>query len=243
MIAATGPRHVSEPVYPDPRMAECLARLRELHPRVCPRQVLGVRIGLEAGSLLGLDLPRSDKRILVFVETDGCFADGVSVATGCWLGRRTLRLIDYGKVAATVVDVAHGRAFRLWPHPEARLRASSYVPEATSRWRAQLWGYQIMPIGQLLCSRPAELEMSLSRLVGHPGRAICTVCGEEIMNQRGLRYPDGTRCQSCAGGRTYYRELDRLGARRTINAGGSGSGGSGPDFDATDSKAHQLQHC
>jgi formylmethanofuran dehydrogenase subunit E len=60
--------------------------------------VLGVRIGLAAGEALDLDLPRADKRLLMLVETDGCFADGVSVATGCWLGRRTLRLVDYGRV-------------------------------------------------------------------------------------------------------------------------------------------------
>ena len=54
--------------------------------------------------LLNLPLPQKDKRLLTFVETDGCFADGVSVATGCWLGRRTMRLVDYGKVAATFVD-------------------------------------------------------------------------------------------------------------------------------------------
>jgi formylmethanofuran dehydrogenase subunit E len=156
---------VSEPVYQVPSLDDCLTRLRELHPRVCPRQVLGVRIGLAAGSLLGLDLPRSDKRLLAFVEIDGCFADGVSVATGCWFGRRTLRLIDYGKVAATIVDVAQGRAFRLWPHPEARTRASAHVPDGTSRWRSQLWGYQSMPVEQLLCSRPVEVDISLARLV------------------------------------------------------------------------------
>ena len=50
------------------------------------------------------ELPQTDKRLYTFVETDGCFADGVMVATGCSLGHRTLRLIDYGKVAATFVD-------------------------------------------------------------------------------------------------------------------------------------------
>jgi formylmethanofuran dehydrogenase subunit E len=103
------PPSASETVYHAPRLAACLARLGELHPRLCPRQVLGARIGLQAGALLGLDLPRADKRLLALVETDGCFADGVSVATGCWLGRRTLRLLDYGRVAAMLVDISTGR--------------------------------------------------------------------------------------------------------------------------------------
>src|SRR5918911_1243912 len=102
-------------------------QLARLHPRLCPRQVLGVRIGQYAGELLGLALPRSDKQLLAFVEMDGCFADGVSVATGCWLGRRTLRLVDHGKVAATVVDTALMRAIRIAVHPDARCRAISYA--------------------------------------------------------------------------------------------------------------------
>jgi formylmethanofuran dehydrogenase subunit E len=61
-------------------------------------------MGLHAGQLLQLDLPRTDKRLFVLVETDGCLTDGVAVATGCWFGRRTLRLVDQGKVAATFVD-------------------------------------------------------------------------------------------------------------------------------------------
>ena len=178
-----------------------------MHPRLCPRQVLGVRMGLEAGALLGLELPRTDKRLMALVETDGCFADGVSVATGCWLGRRTLRLIDYGKVAATVVDVRTGRAFRLWPNPAVRSAAWSYAPDAASRWQAQLAGYQRMPPGELLCVQQVELEVPLATLVGRPGRQMCNVCGEEILNARGLAQPGGVRCRGCATSRRYYRSI------------------------------------
>ncbi|HEX8967157.1 MAG TPA: FmdE family protein, partial [Chloroflexota bacterium] len=118
-----------------------IEQLAQLHPRVCPRQVLGARIGQRAGDLLGLALPRSDKRLVAIVEMDGCFADGVSVATGCWLGRRTLRMVDYGKVAATFIDRRTGRGVRIWPHPQARMLAERYAPDAPDRWHAQLQGY------------------------------------------------------------------------------------------------------
>ena len=97
-----------------------LEQLARLHPRVCPRQILGARIGQRAGELLDLALPRSDKFVVTIVEMDGCFADGVSVATGCWFGRRTLRFVDYGKVAATFVDLRTCRAVRIWARPSAR---------------------------------------------------------------------------------------------------------------------------
>ena len=80
------------------------------HRHLCPRQVLGVRMGVLAGGVLGLILPQQDKRLITLIETDGCFADGISSATGCCIGHRTLRVMDYGKVAATFVDARANRA-------------------------------------------------------------------------------------------------------------------------------------
>ncbi len=104
-------------------LAVLLERAAAWHDHLCPRQVLGVRMGVYAAELLALDLPQRDKRLLTFVETDGCFANGVAVATGCWLGRRTLRLVDYGKVAATFVDPHTERAIRIRSDLHARTRA------------------------------------------------------------------------------------------------------------------------
>jgi len=205
---AAAPASPSETVYRVPDLKECMTRLGDLHPRLCPRQVLGVRIGLHAGSLLELDLPRTDNLLLALVETDGCFADGVSVTTGCWLGRRTLRLVDYGKVAATLADLKSGRAVRVWPHPAARARAWSYAANAPNRWHAQLLGYQLMPVEQLLCMQPVQLQIPVARLLGQPGpRELCMGCGEEILNQRALATPGGPRCPGCFGSHRYYRRI------------------------------------
>src|SRR6266496_310143 len=106
-----------------------------LHNHLCPRQVLGIRMGMYAAELLNLSLPQSDKRLYTFVETDGCFADGVAVATGCWLGHRTMRLMDYGKVGATFVDTQTEHAFRIWPHPNARQGAVCYAPKTEGHWQ------------------------------------------------------------------------------------------------------------
>lgn len=179
------------------------ASLRDGH--LCPRQVLGVRIGLHAAKLLALPVPRADKRLLVFVETDGCFADGIAAATGCRLGRRTLRLIDYGKVAATAVDTVTRRAVRVWPHPEARQRAGRYAPHAPDRWHAQRDGYGMMPAAELLLARAVTLTGSLDTLLGRPGqRAVCARCGEEVLNGREVLLPEGPVCADCAG-ESYYR--------------------------------------
>jgi formylmethanofuran dehydrogenase subunit E len=182
-----------------------LERTAALHRHLCPRQVLGVRIGILAGEMLPLELPQNGKRLLAFVETDGCFADGVSVATGCSIGHRTMRVVDYGKVAATFVDSVTRRAWRIWPSPNARTRAVEFVPEAANRWKAQLEAYQRIPNEELLISREVTLTVDLTAILGKPGtRTTCCLCGEEVLNQREVMKDGQPMCKGCAGER-YWR--------------------------------------
>jgi formylmethanofuran dehydrogenase subunit E len=179
------------------------------HAHLCPRQVLGVRIGMRAGRELGLILPQSDKRLFAFVETDGCAADGIAVATGCQFGRRTLRLMDFGKVAATFVDSRTGYAIRISPRPGVRQAAALYAPQAGDDWHTQLEGYQRMPDEALLRVQPVRLNLSLDHLISRPGlRVTCQVCGEEIMNERQVLLAGRTVCRACAGQAYYSSEPD-----------------------------------
>lgn len=186
------------------QLAELLAESTALHRHLCPRQVLGVRMGMYAAHLLDLNLPQTNKRLLTLVETDGCFADGVSVATGCHMGRRTMRLIDYGKVAATFIDTRTKRAVRIAPHRQSRQRACDLQPLAKSRWHAQLDAYQALPFEQLLTATFVDLTLDIDAIISRPGlRVNCEQCGEEIINQREVILGDRTLCRSCADG-AYY---------------------------------------
>jgi len=181
-------------------MDELLQRSAAMHHHLCPRQVLGVRMGMLAGRWLGLDLPQADKRLFVFMETDGCSSDGVAVATGAWVGRRTMRMLDFGKVAATFVDTESGEAVRIHPHPDSRHRAITAAPEAPDRWHAQLLGYQRLQDHELLIAEPVELTVDLTGLISHDGaRARCSRCGEEISNQRELVRGGEVLCRACSG--------------------------------------------
>ncbi len=183
-----------------PNLSACLQQTAALHRQLCPRQVLGVRIGLYGGELLQLEVPRTDKRLFVVLETDGCFADGVMVTTGCRLGQRTLRLIDHGKVAATLVDTARMQAIRLAPHPAARERAHSYVQSAVDRWHAYLEAYQQMPSMELLVWQEVQMTISLAAVIGQAEtHVICAVCREEISNQREVYIDERPVCRHCAG--------------------------------------------
>jgi len=186
-------------------LEELLQQSAALHRHLCPRQVLGVRLGLAGANALGLDAPRSDKRLLVLMETDGCGADGVSVATGCWVGRRTMRIFDYGKMAATFVDILTGQAIRVSPRPDIREVAWRYAPTAPDRWTAQLKGYELMPAAELLRVQPMTLTIDLKCLLSRPGRRVnCEACGEEVMNEREVIREGMTLCRACAG-QSYYR--------------------------------------
>jgi len=188
-------------------LEELLAASAARHAHLCPRQVLGVRMGVLGGWFLALDVPRQDKRLLVILETDGCVVDGLTAATGCSVGHRTLRIEDLGKVAATFVDIQTEQAVRIAPRPDLRAHAVEYAPEATNRWQTYLLAYQRMPVEALLLAQPVQLVRPPAEIVSRPGaRAMCQQCREEIINEREVTRNGRTLCRSCADG-AYYRLL------------------------------------
>lgn len=174
--------------------------------------MLGARIALrglralelmEPGSALRFSNQR--KRLLTIVETDGCGLDGIAVAADCAVGRRTLRVEDYGKVAATFVDTQSGRAVRVNPTAASRDLAHEYAPDAKSRWHAYLQAYYLIPDEDLLHVAEVTLAQPIAEIISRPGaRATCDACGEEIMNERELLVGERTLCQPCAGDAYYH---------------------------------------
>jgi formylmethanofuran dehydrogenase subunit E len=178
------------------------------HHKICPRQVLGVRIGHLAGRLLDVTLPQPEKRLLAIAETDGCFVDGISVATGCFVGRRTLRVEDYGKIAVTFVDTLTEQAIRIAPKPNIRELAWDYASSARNKWEAQLLGYQHIPDELMFNWWWVELTVPVKQIVSQPGRRVsCEICEEEIINQREVIREGTVMCKSCAR-ESYFRFVE-----------------------------------
>jgi formylmethanofuran dehydrogenase subunit E len=177
------------------------------HDHLCPRQILGVRMGLCGMKTLGFDSPPADKRLLVISETDGCFVDGLSAATNCTVGHRTLRVEDYGKPAAVFVDVETRRAFRLAPALDIRQRTCAGIEDETLRYQAQLQAYQIMSDGKMFNVAEVRLLASVESIISRPGlRVKCDLCGEEIMNEREVLRNGMTLCLPCSG-KSYYQSV------------------------------------
>ena len=173
-----------------------------LHGHLCPGQVLGVRMAVAGCREVGIPLPRqAGKGLVVFVEIDRCATDAIQALTGVSLGKRTLKHLDYGKMAATFVNVAGGSAVRLSARDEARALAASYAPGETDARKAQITAYRLMPEAALLSIEP---------VVVNPGwldrrrvRVFCEGCGEGINYQREVTVHGRTLCRPCNGERYY----------------------------------------
>jgi len=197
-----------------PDLEKLLSLSAQRHNHLCPRQVLGVRMGRIAGRLLSIELPQTNKRLFTFIETDGCTLDGVGVATGCWPGRRTMHIMDFGKIAATFVDTLTDRAFRIYPHPEARLLWRTYAPEQPDRWHGYLEAYKIMPEEKLFIVQEVVLSVSLEEIISRPrANALCARCGEEINNDREVFVGGETLCRACAGEAYYAFQIPKQGEK------------------------------
>ncbi len=188
-----------------PLLAELLKMSSSRHDHLCPRQVLGVRMGLAGLAAVGLEAPMPHKAAVVILETDGCFADGIEVATGATVGHRTLRVNDLGKIAATFANVQTGRTVRLAPRPDVRQLALVYAPGVKKKYYAQLKGYQLMPEGKMFTFQEIQLEPRLETILSRPGlRVKCARCGEEIINARQVILDGRIFCRACSG-ESYYR--------------------------------------
>jgi len=148
---------------------------------------------------LELDSPVDKSTALIIIESDGCFADGIEVSTGATIGHRTLRVNDFGKMAATFADVKTGRVIRISPELNVRERALLYAPDEPRHYFAQLQGYQVMPDTELLRIQEVALNPTLEELISKPlVRVNCDYCEEEIINEREV-IRDGIKlCRTCA---------------------------------------------
>jgi formylmethanofuran dehydrogenase subunit E len=186
-------------------LSELLKQSSARHDHLCPRQVLGVRMGLAGLAAIGVEAPMAHKDALVFIETDGCFADGIEVATGATVGHRTLRVMDYGKTGAVFANTRTGQTIRLAPQLDIRERAHLFSPDVKNKYYAQLKGYRIMPDPELFTFKEVRLEPALEVILSRPGlRTKCDRCGEEIINARQLTVGAETLCVACAQMGYYY---------------------------------------
>ncbi|HWZ45155.1 MAG TPA: FmdE family protein [Candidatus Saccharimonadales bacterium] len=180
------------------------------HGHLCAGQVLGVRLAMHGLQQLGLEDPQGKdrKRIVTFVEIDRCATDAIMVVTGCRLGKRALKFRDWGKMAATFIDLESGKAIRVAARESAKALAKGLHPELENKNQQQMLAYREMTDEQLFQTEWVTVPLPPEEFPGHKGeRIVCQQCGEGISYHREVEKDGRILCRGCAGER-YYRPVE-----------------------------------
>ena len=187
-----------------------IAVCRSLHGHICPGQILGIRMALLGCELTGVGDPRGTdrKKLIVWVEIDRCVTDAISAVTGVRLGKRSLKYQDYGKVAATFLNIAENRAFRVVAREESRELADALHPSVESKKERQMLTYREADPSVLFKVVPVRAVLDDLEMPGRPRRRInCALCGEGVNDGRELVDAQNRRvCRYCAFG-GYYQAI------------------------------------
>lgn len=191
-------------------LEEHLTETAIFHGGDCPGQTLGVRLARAGLERLGVDDPHSDlwrKRLMVFVEIDRCAADAVMIVSGCRVGKRTLKIVDNGIMAATFLDLKTGEAIRVVARESARELAAQYAPNITDKYERQRRAYSVMPDEELLEFEEVQVEIPAEDMPGSPiSRVVCEQCGDTVVDLREVKLAGAVLCRSCAWG-GYFKRL------------------------------------
>ena len=187
-------------------LEEYLTEAELNHGHMCPGQVLGVRMAMTGCRAIGIEEPKVGKRLIVFVEIDRCAADAINTVTGCRLGKRTLKYYDYGKLAATFLNVKTGDAVRVVALDSSREAADCAFPEIANKYQRQLQAYKLLPEEELFKVERVRVELPPQDQPGRPvSRVQCDECGEGINDRREVLREGRTLCRACAGEAYYSR--------------------------------------
>jgi formylmethanofuran dehydrogenase subunit E len=187
---------------------QLLKECEALHGHMCAGQLLGARMAMLGCSLIGIADPRvaDRKKLIVWVEIDRCMADAVSAVTGVRLGKRSLKYVDYGKVAATFLNTSTNKAVRVVALESSRQLAEIRYPDISSKRDRQYLTYSEAADDELFRVEEVDVHLSDFDLPGSPRtRVTCDQCGEGINDGREVTLLSGeTRCRACTDG-AYYR--------------------------------------
>ena len=185
-----------------------LKECETLHGHICPGQLLGIRMAQLGCLLTRVADPRGAdrKKLIVWAEIDRCVTDAIGAVTGVRLGKRSLKYLDYGKVAATFLNLSENLSVRIVAKDESRALADSLFPEIESKKERQMRAYREAENEALFKTQRVQIELGDQDLPGRPkSRLICENCGEGVNDGREVSDALGRKiCRGCAFGTYYY---------------------------------------
>ena len=196
---------------------ELMRKAEAAHGHLCAGQILGVRMAVLGLERLGIADPHGAdrKRLLTFVEIDRCATDAIGLVTGCRLGKRSLKFRDWGKMAATFVDLAADRAIRIVALDGSRELARREYAHIEGESRQQMQAYRELPDEELFREQWVRVKVDPEELPGYRGqRIMCARCGEGVNFGRFFESGGERLCMSCAHPELRYWEGWGQGKRR-----------------------------
>lgn len=192
------------------RFEDILSASVKNHGHFCPGQVVGVRMAMLGCRLIGLDNPRQDnqiKKLIVYVEMDRCAADAVAYVTGAKLGRRSLKYVDYGIMAATFLNLETNQAYRIISTEESRDLINKYAPEFNDKTTQEIEAYKRMPESILFRIQKVHVAISEFDLPGPTRKKVtCEGCGQVVRDNREVQINGKPYCRPCAHG-AYFKVI------------------------------------
>lgn len=189
---------------------ELIEESTKIHGHICAGQVIGVRMAMIGLREIGIRDPRGTQRkdFYVLVEIDRCATDAIQTVTGCSLGKRSLKWLDYGIMAATFVNLKKETAVRVTALEEARETSRRHFPDIDDKYKQQLEAYRIMPEEELFRIQRVTVKIPDEDMPGRPKRRIqCQTCGDWVQDCRDVEVNGRILCRPCADG-SYYTVLD-----------------------------------
>lgn len=110
-----------------------------------------------------------------------------------------MKFLDYGKLAATFLNLETGKAVCIVALESSRRLADRRHPEIESKYARQMQTYREAAEEELFEVVTVEVQLRENDAPGRPrSRVICSKCGEEVNDGREVNLEDGsTLCQPC----------------------------------------------
>lgn len=185
---------------------ECIAEAKAFHGEVCAGIILGTRMAILGLKAIGIENPKGENRknLIVYVETDRCASDAILAVTGCHPGKRSMKILDHGKMAATFINLKTGKAVRV---AAKNKDGNKVVTREDIEKSPHNEAYAMMPSEDLFDIREVHVDLKPEDLPGKPLRIVtCEACGERIMDMREVEKNGRILCRPCAKGRNYYTD-------------------------------------
>jgi formylmethanofuran dehydrogenase subunit E len=188
---------------------ECLEEAKIFHGHVCAGIMLGTRMSILGMKAVGINDPKGEdrKNIMVFVEMDRCATDAILSVTGCHPGKRSMKILDYGKMAATFINLKTAKAVRVAAKNTDGDQV--YTREMIEK-NPHTIDYAKKPDEELFTVSEVNVEIKPEDMPGPPLRSVpCSSCGERVMDMKDVMKDGNILCRPCAEDNSYYRPVKK----------------------------------